>query len=160
MRVGLYIHSLYFPLALPPAIRVTRGSHPDRIPIARRGRLWRLACGWGIPRLRERQSDVPSLDKGFWSEKCVLGGRPGKTRVPSRVSRAGGRLFKERLDWETGKAFRSCQRVENAFCEGVEPPFLMKERARVARDSFCLTVMSCSFHFVISREEFTIPKIG
>ena len=97
---------------------------------------------------------------GFWSEKRVLGGRPGKTRVPSRVSRAGGRLFKERLDWETNKTFRSCQRVENAFCEGVEPPFLMKERARVARDSFCLTVMSCSFHFVISREEFTVPKIG
>ena len=33
-------------------------------------------------------------------------------RLPSRVSRAGGRLFKERLDWETGKAFRSCFRAK------------------------------------------------
>lgn len=81
MRVGLYIHPLYLPLALPPAIRVTRGSHPDRIPIARRGFLGRLACGWGIPHLEEMQTDIPSPGKGFWSEKRVLGMAMGTRRI-------------------------------------------------------------------------------
>ena len=75
----------------------------------------------------------PLPGKAFWSGKRILGGRPGKTRVPSRVSRAGGRLFKERLDWETSKTFRSCRRVENAFC-GRSSPICPSKNGRVSRE--------------------------
>lgn len=55
------------------AADATRASHADRIPIARRGPLGRLARWRGIPRLEGRQAAIPSPGKGFWGGKRILG---------------------------------------------------------------------------------------
>ena len=60
----------------------------------------------------------------------------------------------------TSKTFRSFRRVENALCEGRPAPFFHEERARDARGPFGKTLRSCSFSFLVSREEFTVQRIG
>lgn len=116
--------------------------------------------GRGIYRPRGEGADAQAPGNGFLSRDREWGGRQriNALRV-TRVSQER-KIPQAHGTRATSKTFRSCWRIKIAFCEGVRPPFLMKERARDARGPSGKTLRSCSFPSLASREEFTVPRIG